>query len=412
MENRSYTNSKGDLVTVSEEHLDKAVKIKLELQKASPSARCSWYKHKKMMEIEGFMDSDTSENYRQLVKTYQRDIGLLPKVADYAQMVSEKTLESIKCEIGEINNAKLTARQDFLKLNRLKRELNKDIILVEELGYRFKELDIERVNFSPVAVDGLPKKTMIVGISDLHYGAIVDVEGYTYNAEIAEELMTKYANKIVQVAESENVDVVHVVGMGDMVESAYMRHSQAYNVDMTFSEQITGASGLLIRFLTILSQYANVTYAGINGNHDRMSTKNDTIFSDGAVGIINSYIKLFSELDKSRITYIETEPYHHIKTVNGKNFLFVHGDITPIKKSSVLAEQSLLFGVEFDAVLAGHIHHFTMREVGFDKYVATFGSIKGSDEYSLKTIGSSSSRSQGIILVDESGDYEIRKIKL
>ena len=399
-------------MTLSQEHLDTAIKIKLELQKSSPSQRCNWHKHNKMMEAEGFFDSEKSEAYRQLIKTVQRERGQLPSVQKYAEMVSLGTLESIKTEIGEINEAKLSARLDFLKLNRLKRELHSDVAFIEELRTVMESKTFAPIPFTPVFVDDESRKKMIVGVSDAHYGAVVDIEGFKYNPEIAEELMMSYANKLIVIAENENVDEFYVVGMGDAVESAYMRHSQPYGIDGTLSDQINDAADLFIKFLTRLAQFAKVKYAGINGNHDRMSSKNDTIYSDGAVKIINYHIKLYAEYAPVNIEYIESEPYHHIVSMNGKNFLFVHGDITPIKKASVLAEQSALYGIQFDALLAGHIHHFTMREVGFDKYVATFGSIKGSDEYSLKTIGANSSRSQGIVIIDEDGDFDIRKIKL
>lgn len=397
---------------LSKEHLDTAIKIKLELQKSSPSQRCNWHKLTKMMEEEGFFDSEKSEAYRQVIKTEQRDRGELPSVQKYAEMVSAGTLESIKAEIGEINEAKLTARQDFLKLNRLKRELHTEVAFIEELKKGMEAKTFAPIPFTPVFVDGESRKKMIVGVSDLHYGAFVDIEGFRYDTQIAEDLMMAYADKLIITAENENVDEFYVVGMGDAVESAYMRHSQPYGIEGTLSDQINDAADLFIKFLTRLAQFAKVKYAGINGNHDRMSSKNDTIYSDGAVKIINYHIKLYAEFAPVNIEYVESEPYHHIVNMNGKNFLFVHGDITPIKKASVLAEQSDLYGIQFDALLAGHIHHFTMREVGFDKYVATFGSIKGSDEYSLKTIGASSSRSQGIVLVGEDGDFDIRKVKL
>ena len=92
--------------------------------------------------------------------------------------------------------------------------------------------------------------------------------------------------------------------------------------------------------------------------------------------------------------------------------MFVHGDTTPIKKQSVLAEQSTLHGKNFDAIIAGHYHRHSVLEVGDDKYVAVFGSIKGSDEYSLYTIGTSSSRSQGVIIVENTGNFEIKQVKL
>ena len=409
---RSYKDDNGDVIILSEKHIDVAIDIKMELQKSSPSSRCSWAKHKKMMEIEGFYDSDKNEGYRQLIKYEQSKRGLLPEVEKYAEMVSDNKLESIRAEIGEINEAKLSARLDFLKLNKLKRELNKDVMLIDELRKNMSCIEIDSKPFKPIYVDRISKKDIVVALTDIHFGAEVDIEGYVYSPEIAKEVLDDYANKIISEAEIHNTETIHIVGLGDMVESTYMRHSQPYGVSMTFSEQISGVSELLINFIEKLSEYAKVTYAGINGNHDRMSSKNDTIFSDGAVNIINSHIKLYATMRSDRFKYIETEPYHHIKQINGKNFIFVHGDTTPIKKQSILQELSTLYNCQFDAVFAGHIHHFTMREVGYDKFVVTFGSIKGSDEYSLKQIGSASSRSQGIIIVDEDGEFEIKKIKL
>ena len=62
-----YTNKDGIFIEVSESHIDTAIEIKLQLQKASPSFRCSWAKHKKLMEKEEYYDSENSENYRQSV---------------------------------------------------------------------------------------------------------------------------------------------------------------------------------------------------------------------------------------------------------------------------------------------------------------------------------------------------------
>lgn len=409
---KRYINSKGDSVEVSDAHLDCAIKIKIELQKSSPSQRCSWARHKKMMIAEGFDDSDKNESYRQMIKLEQSSRGLLPSAKKYAEMTSKATLESIKASIGEIEEAKLSARQEFLALNRLKRELHKDVTFIDIFKDAFSDIELSVPKFNPVATDKIEKKKMLVSIADLHYGAKVDIEGFYYDTEVAERLVMEYADKCIQLAYDENVDEIYVVNMGDAIESAYMRHSQAFGVEKVLSNQIAGASKIIIKFLLKLSEYAKVKYAGINGNHDRMSTKNDTIYSDGAVNIINSSIKTFVDVSGSNIEYVESDPYHHIVKTNGRNFLFVHGDITPIKKQGVLAELSELYETPFDAILAGHIHHFTMREVGMNKYVVTFGSFKGSDEYSLKTIGSKSSRSQGAIIIDEDGEFEIKKINI
>ena len=74
----SYVNRKGEHISVSQKHLLTASRIKEELQKMSPSRRCSWYQHKKLMQEEGFSNSDTNENYRGLIKRFQKERGRLP----------------------------------------------------------------------------------------------------------------------------------------------------------------------------------------------------------------------------------------------------------------------------------------------------------------------------------------------
>lgn len=410
-----YSDKKGNVVEVSQEHIDTAIKIKIELQKSSPSQKCSWSQHKKMMEIEGFTDSDTNENYRQMIKKAQKKSGELPELKKYVEMVTENKLKSIREEIGEIRDSKIQAQQDYSKLNRLKKELSNDVALIERVEYALMNVDfsgLSNISYNPVYDINTDLKQMIVCLSDIHFGAIVDIEGREYNTKIATKLVMEYADKVLNIAKQNNVKEVHVVNLGDLVEGLYLRTQNLYSAEKTFSEQVVDASELIINFLTKLSTGLDVSYSGISGNHDRISTRDDNIYSDSAVIISNKIIETFIKYSKINIKFIDTEPYHHIVTRNGKNFLFVHGDKVSVKKNSVLAEQSILYGIQFDAVIAGHVHHFNVSEVGEDKYTATFGSVKGSDEYTLKTLNTSASRSQGIILIDSDGEFEIKKVKL
>lgn len=411
---RSFTNRKGERIEVSDEHLDTAIEIKEELQRSSPSRRCSWAKHKKMMHSEGYIESDSNENYRQMIKQEQKERGVLPAVEKHADMISDNKLESIKQEIGEISLAKRDAQNSFRELNKLKRELSDNILMAETIEKALKNQDFgEPVDFTPVYTPSLDSKYMIAVVNDLHFGSVVDVEGFKYNTEIAERLLMEYADKILLLAEGNNVEEVFVMQNGDLIENVYMRTQNTYGSEKTLSEQIVDASDLIIKFLKKISKFVKVKYAGLEGNHDRVFTKKDVLYSDGAVSISNKIIKTFIEYsENNNIMYVDSEPYHHIIKARGKAFLFVHGDRVSLKKNSILAEQSMLYDTDFDAMIAGHIHHFNMKEVGYDKYVVTFGSIKGSDEYSLKTIGTKSSRSQGVILVDEFGNFEIKQVKL
>lgn len=409
---RSYTNRKDEKVEVSDEHLDASIQIMDELQKASPSRRASWASHKKMMIQEGFDDSEVSESYRQMIKLERKSRGVLPSAVKTADMVTTTKIESLRGMIGEVRSAQLESRQDHLDLNRFKRNLSKDIVLIEGIERALAGKDFKTVDFAPIYNPRYSSKYMIACISDLHYGSFVEVEGFKYDTQIAERLLMEYADKLIRIAEEENVEEIHVSMLGDLIEHVSMRASNTYAAEKNLSDQITDASELLIKFILKLSQYVKVKYTGIAGNHDRINgNKNESLYGDHAVNISNKIIETFAKYSDNNVVFEAADDYHHFVSKYGKTFMFVHGDITPMKKASVLAEQSMLYGKEIDCLIGGHIHHFTMKEVGNDKHVITFGSLKGTDEYALKTIGVNSSRSQGIVLIDEDGEYEIRKIK-
>lgn len=411
-----YSDKKGNVVEVSQEHIDTAIKIKIELQKSSPSQKCSWSQHKKMMEIEGFTDSDTNENYRQMIKKAQKKSGELPELKKYVEMVTENKLKSIREEIGEIRDSKIQAQQDYSKLNRLKKELSNDLSFLDGIESAIREKDLSNnFDFNYIQTnENVELNEMILAISDVHYGAFVDIEGRYFDTKIAEKIINEYVDKAINIAMQNNVKKIHVVGLGDYFEHDSMRIQNSYSSEKTITEQVVDFTDIIIKLLQKLSINFNVTYSAIGGNHDRQAgNKNDSIYGSHMVTISNKIVETFVKYSgNKRIEYIDSEPYHHIKTINGKNILFVHGDKTPLKKSTILSELSTLYNINFDLVVGGHIHHFTMNEVNDNKYIVTFGSIKGSDEYTLKTLNTSASRSQGIILIGETGNFEVKMVKL
>lgn len=410
-----YTNRKDEYTEVSEDHIETAIRLKIELSKESSSGKISWAKHRRMMRQEGFDDSENSENYRQLIKREQKKRGLLSNSTTYAEMVSTKKLESVKEAVGELSLRKREAQLTFNELNKMKRQWSKDILLIEAFEEVLKNKDFSKPpEFNPVVDNTKTKRKMVACISDIHYGATVDVEGRTYNTEIAKEYLWKYASKIEDEAVKNNVDEIYLMNLGDTIEHLSMRSENYYSAEKILSEQVTEVSQLIIDILAHLSSKFKIKYSAIAGNHDRISgNKNDNVYSDSITVMSNKMIEVYVKYSNNpNVEFIEAEPYHHIISLENRTFLFVHGDKHSMKKETTLAEQSMIYGINFDAIFAGHIHNFTVKEVGEDRYVVTFGSIKGTDEYSLKTIGSTASRSQGIILVDEQNNYEFKQIKL
>lgn len=380
----------------------------------SPQRKCSWTKHKKLMQEAGFNDSDTNENYRGLIKRYQSSIGALPKMDDYRNMVADSRLEAIKGELGRLNSLKLENQEQARRLRKLVRQTNKDAVLVEEIAKAIRETEfIEARN--PVILPDLEfdgDSDMIVCLSDIHYGAHVDIPENYYDTKIVKPLLDNYLSKILKLVERNNVTKVEIVNLGDIIEHSYMRNQNLFDSEETFSEQVVNVTKLIIRFIQgVRDKVEYVTYRGIAGNHDRIQgDKNSNLNADHAVNISNRIIQMWIEFSGSDVEYVPTDGYFTSANERGFRFAFVHGDRHNLTKKSMLAEIGEQQDEHFDVLVGGHIHHFTMNEVGENRFQVTFGSIKGMDDYSIR-LGAKSSRSQGVILVNDN-TFEIRKITL
>lgn len=411
---RSFTNKKGEKVIVSEEHLNTAVTLKVELQKASPSRKCSWSQLVGLMRKEGFDDAENSEAYRCLVKAYQKSIGELPTVKQYADMVATSKLESIKELVGEISYEKRENQLVLKELNKVKRDITDDALIAEQIGSAFNDLDFSNIKMQYKEVKESEKK-MIVALSDLHIGAIVELDINTYNYDIAVKRLNEYANSIITKCKSEKITSVHVMNLGDVIEHSNMRYDQGFSAEFTYSEQITKATDLIIKFLLLLQENGlKITYAGIAGNHDRRDEdKNKNLSGDHAVKHINSSIKMFIELSKIKnVEYVQAKDYKHSFVINGKNFIAVHGDLDNKNDANVLSKRSQMDEVIYDYMLMGHFHSREIKELGNDKLLLVSGSLKGADDYSVDKIKKLSAPSQSYYIIDEDGNLDVNFVVL
>lgn len=415
---RSYTNKLGEKVIVSKAHLDTAIKIKEQLQKASNARRASMPQLVKLMEKEGFYDAEASENYRCMLKNYQKSVGKLTEGVKHADLVANKKLESIKELVGDLAYEKRQNQQFLREINKGKRELIDFATLTEEIAealrvHNFEELQYEYEDYTTVREVRAGQKAIIACLTDLHVGALVDTDVNKFNYEVATKRMEAYMNKIIRECEENDIKDVYVVNLGDTIEHASMRFSQGFDAEFVFADQITKASDLIIKFLMGLAgKKLHVTYAGFAGNHDRITDKEKNIDGDHAVKAINKVIETAITYSNSNyLTYVQANDYNHSVGVNGRAFKFVHGDLDSYKDDTLVAKHTSLDGVDYDAVIMGHFHHFREMEVGYDKRIIMFGSLKGADKYGEK-LRKISIASQGYLIVDSNGDYEVKQVKL
>ncbi|MCY9758356.1 metallophosphoesterase family protein [Paenibacillus alvei] len=413
---RSYTNKEGEVIFVSQEHLDVAVQIKRELQMASPSHRTNWVTHQKLMEAEGFFDSESSENYRQMIKSYQVSTGTIESREKQADLVADSKLNSIKEAVGDLYYTKREVQMENLKLGRLKREITLFGVIAEQVR---EALLVELNEIIPTYVYQKRLESsagrMVVLLSDWHIGATIDnVKGNSYNYKIAKKRIKKYLDRIKKIAHDECITDIDVVCMGDMTEHVSMRKvNQAHEAEFPLAVQIVKAYELIRDFIVNLSDEFNVTYRGIGGNHDRMNgDKGDNIDGDSTIFVINFMVKEFVEnAGSERISYVEVDDINYSTSfeVAGYKMKFVHGDNE--KGSKKLASHADIDNTSYNVLAMGHLHHHSVKEVGQNKYEVYVGSLQGANNYAMKGKFLSNA-SQGVIVVNSYGDIEIKRIEL
>lgn len=408
---RKYTNVDGELTTVTKEHLQTATEIKLQLQEASPARRTNWSDHKKLMEKEGFFDSEKSENYRCLVKNYQRDTGQIVRAERHADLVAESKLQSIQEAVGDLYYQKRETHVERLELNKLKRQLVKTAMITEEVRDAMLDemtFQIPKSAYEPRLPEGNHRAVLL--ITDWHLGAVVEnVSGNRYNLDIAKKRLGKLVQETLDYCGTFEVSQLDVVMLGDAIEHISMRSvNQAYEAELPMAQQIVKASDLIINLLVTLSQHINVEYTGISGNHDRSNgDKKANIDGDNVMVVINNTVGQFIKMagiHRLKNSHSEDELlYEAVKEINGARIKFVHGDWETKQSKNKLESHMAMDEEIYEVLVMGHYHHFEVIERNFSNKEVYVGSLMGRNNYSKK-IKATSDASQAMLIIREDGE--------
>lgn len=406
--NRSYTNKEGMTVTVDEKHLDFAVDVKLELQDKSPSRRISWHEHKRIMEEEGFYNSDTSESYRCLIKDYQKKIGKLHSLQKHVDLVHTSKLDAMKRYVGDFRFEK-QANQDLLReINKIYRDMSRSAVLADEFRNVLLDditFDVPHYIYEPKAVSEKTKGILV--ITDWHIGAVVeDVVGNNYNYEIAVKRLNELKKKTIDYCKTFNITDLYVLGLGDWIEHLYMRANQSQDCEFSPSMQIAKATKLVFELIVNLSEYVNIKFASIAGNHDRFAgNKNESFDDDNANVVIGEGIKdMLSILKSDRIELldVDTRAKEISLEINSKRFKFLHGDLDRGSMKRRLKDHISMHNEFIDYLVHGHLHNYYVQDDDNGRMVVGVGSLMGKNNYS-KALGSATDASQALIIVEEDG---------
>ena len=258
-------------------------------------------------------------------------------------------------------------------------ELN-DIIKDCVASGRLAELHFEHTVPTYSAADN----TLLVSLNDLHYGANIHNAWCTYNSDVCAEMMQRYADRIVSVANLHMSDDCVIWAAGDSISGSIHRSIQVTNKENVI-EQIMGVSELIAQFIAELSRhFRTVRFVSVAGNHSRIEpNKENALTAERLDNLIEWY--LAARLQNFENVIIDDshklDDTMSLFSVRGKNYCLVHGDFDG-SYGKVQSLQSMVKQPLY-AVLCGHKHH-NQTDVVQGVRTVMAGSFQGMDSFCVE----------------------------
>lgn len=266
--------------------------------------------------------------------------------------------------------------------NKVVRERSRQEELNEILVDAVKNGNLPRLNYEPAYTEP-STNDLLVSLNDIHYGIDISNAWNTYNPDVCRDMMRKYLNRILSIAQTHHSENCIVYNCGDSISGKIHLTIQITNKENVV-EQIKGVSELIAEFLAELSSHFNtVKYMSVSGNHSRLDTKENSPYDERMDDLIEWYLSArLQDFENIQIdTHSRVDATMFITDIRGKTYCGVHGDFdgsaTKIAALQAMAQRPLY------AVLSGHKHHNMCDEVQGVKTVMA-GSFLGVDDFCIQ----------------------------
>lgn len=323
---------------------------------------------------------------------YDYDESAYRKKFQYFEKIFRQKKEDFadtKLQIEELREAQRELEKEKIKL-RDERNAYMRIVRESARNETIKEI-IERTVHSYEPVEVVPytyveeEKEMIIMLSDLHRGLGIDSYFNTYNKDILTDRLSRYAARIKAIKKRHDVNVRHVVLLGDIISGAIHPNLRIENNENVV-EQIIMAAEAISRFMfEMVKTFGWVKVHSVSGNHSRIfQNKRERVKGENLDKLIPFYLK--AKLQKwDNVVFCENyidESIGSFELFNDENQLvyFVHGDKDNV--DNVVSKLTLMTGVQPKYVLMGHLHTNELRTV-YNTKVIRSGCIGGSDNFCI-----------------------------
>ena len=318
------------------------------------------------------------------IKTKKRDLrrkGEMPTAADVLELA-----EAVgEIEAMDTEEAKATPGGYFPGI--VKKDLYGEYrTMMMSLITDAKAVAVTSACSAPVISE---KESLVVVLSDLHVGKIVEVDGdEVFNTAIAIDRINQLGRSIQRVIthakKTTGIDEVVVALVGDILDGENIYKSHAFHTDSHIAYQVKNATKALwdlIVELAAVEGIEKVRVATIRGNHGKAGEFGHE--DSNLDNILYDNLEFASILHGDpKITVTTKYSAHHVVEVRGHRLLLRHE--APLTCDTSAARAKLAGWIDIhnaDCIISGHYHHVQISTYA-DRYIFRNGSLVGPDSLS------------------------------
>ncbi len=314
---------------------------------------------------------------------------------------NDKYLQELRLERQELQKEKQKLSDERVELNRLIREEARKESYIDLVRRIICEETKPMVWEHNNLCDYIRKdNSLIVHLTDIHAGEEVDIYSNTFNADVLQQRIEDYTDKILDIARLHNSENCYVI-IGEVVSGIIHNNLRLQN-NMDMMESFKLISELISSMMVVLSDCFDEVHVYVTeGNHSRISAnKEDSLKGENMDVLLPFYLR--ARLQNVNNVYIHdnADPIEIARfDVYGNHIMAAHGDRD--NPQTVVQNYTMIFGVKPDIVYLGHRHTNGLSTV-FGSRVVESGSLIGTNNYA-QDIRKVSKPEQTVSVVNENG---------
>lgn len=335
---------------------------------------------------------------REKMRVWDRQIAHEDAIAtlEREELSYDQTVEYFQEKASQAEDMK-ASREAQVKIASLQNKLN----FFTQIASEFDDLSMK----IPSTVYHDPEKRQnrvdaYAVLSDVHPGKVTTLDqsfGFNqFNPEIATYRLKKYWENLRQLlvisSQTEAIDTVHLLLLGDMLENRYMHSQEATHASMSVSQELSFMfescfSGINLIVDAMQDRANKFVISCISGNHDRIPNHRRTPMSNRTEESLVTFLYnqlAFQYRDQKHIEFKIPSAEGLILDSFGYKTLAVHGDSMQTSKANGLLVPSRNYmenkvkPLQADHLVYGHFHHRFVNH----KFTGN-SSICGPDAYTI-----------------------------